>query len=161
MENTICTQKTYDHRLKALVRSTQDITCAVRHGVPRSTARGWLRAPANQVISIEVVQLDVAALQEEVIRLQSRVQKLIAMLRVVLAVLKLSGYSLNHERVPDGKQKRKLLRAIDRSRQNLPLRSVLRVISLSHARFHAWNQKEHCQLNDSSSCPRNMPHQLT
>ncbi len=113
------------------------------------------------MISIEVVQLDVAALQEEVIRLQTRVQKLIAILRVVLAVLKLSGYSLNHERVPDGKQKRKLLRAIDRSRPNLPLRSVLRVISLSHARFHAWNQKEHCQLNDSSSCPRNMPHQLT
>lgn len=29
METTICTQKKYDHRLKELVRSTQEITCAV------------------------------------------------------------------------------------------------------------------------------------
>ena len=106
METKARTQKTYDQRLKQLVRSTQDITCAVRHGVPRSTARGWLRAPASQVISIKVVQLDVAALQEEVIRLQSRVQKLIAMLRVMIAVLKLSGYSLNYQRFPVGKHKR-------------------------------------------------------
>ena len=161
METKARTQKTYDHRLKALVRSTQDITCAVRHGVPRSTARGWLRAPASQVISIEVVQLDVAALQEEVRRLQSRVQKLNALLRVMITVLKLSGYSLNHERVPDGKQKRHLLRAIERSRPTLPLRSVLRVIRLSQSRYHAWTRKEQCELDDSPSCPQNMPHQLT
>ncbi|MCP4886651.1 MAG: DUF192 domain-containing protein [Planctomycetaceae bacterium] len=58
METKARTQKTYDHRLKELVRSTQDITCAVRHGVPRSTARGWLKPPANEVISIDVVFVD-------------------------------------------------------------------------------------------------------
>ena len=114
METKARTQKTYDHRLKELVRSTQDITCAVRYGVPRSTARGWLKTPANEVISIDVVQLDAIGLQKEVMRLRARLQKLNALLRVMIAVLKLSGYSLNHERVPVGKHKRQLLRAIDR-----------------------------------------------
>ena len=54
-----------------------------------------------------------------------------------------------------------LLRAIERSRPTLPLRSVLRVIRLSQSRYHAWNRKEQCELDDSPSCPQNMPHQLT
>ena len=116
METATRTQKIYDHRLKKLVRSTQDINCAVRRGVPRSTARGWLRTQTTEVISIDVVQLDAISLQKEVLQLRARLQKLNALLRVMIAVLKLSGYSLNHERVPDGKQKRHLLRAIDRSR---------------------------------------------
>ena len=72
METKARTQKTYDHRLMKLVRSTQDITCAVRHGVPRSTARGWLKAPANEVISVDVVQLDAIGLQQEVMRVGSK-----------------------------------------------------------------------------------------
>ena len=161
METKARTQKTYDHRLKELVRSTQDITCAVRYGVPRSTARGWLKTTANEVISIDVVQLDAIGLQKEIMRLRAGLQKLNALLRVMIAVLKLSGYSLNHERVPDGKQKRHLLRAIGRSRPSLPLRSVLRVIRLSQSRYYVWTRKAQCELDDSPSCAQNMPHQLT
>jgi len=113
------------------------------------------------VISIDVVQLDAIRLQKEVMRLRARLQKLNALLRVMIAVLKLSGYSLNHERVPVGKHKRQLLRAIDRSHPTLPLRSVLRVIRLSQSRYYAWTRKEQCELDDSPSCPQNMPHQLT
>ncbi|MDB4639355.1 hypothetical protein OAE77_00675, partial [bacterium] len=113
------------------------------------------------MISIDVVQLDAIGLQKEVMRLRARLQKLNALLRVMIAVLKLSGYSLNQERVPVGKHKRQLLRAIDRSRPTLPLRSVLRVIRLSQSRYHAWTRKEQCELDDSPSCPQNMPHQLT
>ena len=113
------------------------------------------------MISIDVVQLDAINLQNEVLQLRARLQKLNALLRVMIVVLKLSGYALNHERVPDGKQKRILLRAIERSRPTLPLRSVLRVIRLSQSRYHAWTRKEQCELNDCPSCPQNMPHQLT
>ncbi|MGI9460886.1 MAG: hypothetical protein ACR2NF_12875, partial [Pirellulales bacterium] len=123
METKARTQNTYDHRLKELVRSTQNITCAVRNGVPRPTARDWLKPPANEVISIDVVQLDAIGLQKEVMRLQARLQKLNALLRFMIAVLKLSGDSLNHERAPDGKQKRHLLRAIARSRPPFPFLS--------------------------------------
>jgi hypothetical protein len=67
----------------------------------------------------------------------------------------------NQSRLPDGKDKRLLLRAIQCSRPALPLRSLLRVIRLSESRYHAWNRKEQCELDDSPSCPRISPHQLT
>jgi hypothetical protein len=36
-------QQRYDHRLRDLVHGTGDVTIATDLGVPRSTARGWLR----------------------------------------------------------------------------------------------------------------------
>ncbi|MDB4506297.1 hypothetical protein N9087_01265 [bacterium] len=120
-----------------------------------------MKPPATKVVTVDVVHLDVIRLQQEVLQLRARLRKLLALLRVVLVVLKLSGYSLNHARLPDEKQNRLLLRAIERSRPTLPLRSVVRVIRLSQSRYHAWTRKEQCELDDSPSCPQNMPHQLT
>ena len=51
-------------------------------------------------------------LQREVLRLQARISKLIALLRVLLVVLKMSRFSLNQIRFPDGNDKRSLLRVI-------------------------------------------------
>ena len=79
---------------------------------------------------------------------------------MLLAVIKISGYSLSQARLPDGKDKNSLLRAIDRGRSILPLRSILRVIRLSPSRYHNWNRKEQCELDDAPSCPRLSPHQL-
>ena len=111
MAATTRTLNRYDHRLRELVRSTQDISCAVQHGVPPSTARGWLKAPAAEVVTVDVLHMDAIRLQQEVLQLRARIQKLTALLRVLLVVFKLSGYSLNQSRVPDGKGKRLLLRA--------------------------------------------------
>jgi len=147
--------------LKELVRKTQDIECAVRQGVPRSTARGWLTNPGTKVVTIDIVNMDVIRLQREVLLLRRRVRKLTALLRVLLAVIKISGYSLSQARLPEGKDKKSLLQAIDRGRSILPLRSVLRVIRLSPSRYHNWNRKEQCELDDVSSCPQVSPHQLT
>lgn len=85
MVTTTCTQRRYDHRLKELVRTTQDIECAIRQGVPRSTARGWLTNPGTKVVTIDVVNMDVIRLQREVLLLRRRVRKLTALLRVLLA----------------------------------------------------------------------------
>jgi len=147
--------------LKELVRKTQDIECAVRQGVPRSTARGWLTNPGTKVVTIDIVNMDVIRLQREVLLLRRRVRKLTALLRVLLAVTKISGYSLSQARLPEGKDKKSLLQAIDRGRSILPLRSILRVIRLSPSRYHNWNRKEQCELDDVSSCPQVSPHQLT
>ena len=73
------TQNRYDHRLRELVRTTQDISCAVQHGVPRSTARGWLSAPTAQVVTVDALNMDVTQLRREVLRLQTRIRKLIAL----------------------------------------------------------------------------------
>jgi len=112
-------------------------------------------------VTVDVLDMNTLRLQQEVLRLRARVQKLTALLRVLLVVFRMSGYSLNQARLADGSHKRTLLRAIDRSRSALPLRSVLRVIRLSQSRYHAWNREEQCALDDSSSCPQSSPQQLT
>ena len=145
MATTARTQNRYDHRFRELVRTTQDVSWAVQYGVPRSTARGWLSAPSVQIVTVEALNLDATQLQREVMRLQTRIQKLIALLRVLLVVLKISRFSLNQTRLPDSHDKRFLLRAIDRSRSALPLRSVLRIIRLSPSRYHHWNREQQVQ----------------
>ncbi|MCP4002727.1 MAG: hypothetical protein GY725_00895 [bacterium] len=105
--------------------------------------------------------MDTRALQKEVLRLQKRVVILIAFLRLLFALLRVSGFSLGKTRLPEGDRKQKLLRAIDRSCSVLPLRSVLRVLRLSRTRYFTWKHEGECGLDDVSSCPRTSPQQLT
>jgi len=161
MSTTTRSQRRYVHRLRALVKKTGDLDLAVRHGVPRSTARGWRAKPTIEVVSLDVFELDSIQLQHEVIRLRRRIARLGALLRLVVIVLKVSRVSFSRVRLPEGANKRQLLSAIDRSRQHLPLRTVLRVIGLSHARYHDWIRKDRCVLDDRPSCPRSSPQQLT
>ena len=87
-------------------------------------------------------------------------RKLTALLR--LALLRSSGFRLTHERLPDGRAKIRILRAVDRAREFVPLRALLRFLRLSPSRFHAWRRLQHaCALDDQSSCPHMSPHRLT
>jgi putative transposase len=161
MPTTTRTQRRYDHRLRDLVQTTGDVELAVRHGVPRSTARGWRTNRTTEVVSLEVLELDTVQLQHQVILLRRRIARLASLLRLVVIVLKVSGVSFARVRLSEGTAKRQLLRAIERSRSDLPLRTVLRVIGLSYARYHDWIRDDRCDLDDRSSCPRNSPQQLT
>jgi len=110
---------------------------------------------------MDVLNMDANQLQQEVLRLRARLRRLTTLLRVLLVVFRLSGYSLNQSRLPDGNEKRTLLRVIERSRSILPLRRVLRLIRMSPSRYHSWSRTEECALDDTPSCPRLSPHQLT
>ncbi|MCC7420300.1 MAG: transposase [Planctomycetaceae bacterium] len=160
MSATTRTQRTYDHRLRDLIRSTGDIRQATGRGVPRSTARGWLTSSRAEVVTVDGVDRDIVTLQMDLLALR-RLERLIALLRLVILLWKFSGFSLTNLRIPDRARKLRLLRAIDRSHSALPLRSVLRVLRLSHSRFHAWKQEKECGLDDVPSCPRTSPQQLT
>ena len=153
-------QKSYDHRLKELVRSTANIDVAIQRGVPRSTARGWLTKHATEVVTLDTFDMNVAQLQREVVSLRRRNARLIAFLRLVVAVMKVAGFTLSQVRLPEDAQKRRVLRAIDESRSHFKLKSVLRVIGLTHGRYREWNRDD-CGLDDLPSCPRSSPHQLT
>jgi transposase InsO family protein len=83
------------------------------------------------------------------------------LLRLVVIALKVWGISFARVRLPDGIAKLQLLRAIERSRLHLPLRSVLRVIGVSQGRYYDWIRDDRCALDDRSSCPRSSPQQLT
>jgi hypothetical protein len=71
------------------------------------------------------------------------------------------GFSLTHQRLPDGRAKQQILRAVDQARTCMPLRALLRLLRLSPSRFHAWQRQDTCALDDQSSCPRASPHRLT
>ena len=69
---------------------------------------------------------------------------------------------MTHERLPDGRAKIRILRAVDRGRAFVPLRTLLRFLRLSTSRFHAWRRLQHtCALDDQSSCPHTSPRRLT
>jgi putative transposase len=152
----------YDHRLRDLVQRTGDVTIATDLGVPRSTARGWLGNGQTVVESLDVASLKALELQQEVLELRRRVTKLTALLRLALALLRTSGFTLTHVRLPDGRAKIRILRAIDRARAFVPLPAILRFVRLSPSRFHAWRRRQHaCALDDQPSCPHTSPHRLT
>ena len=98
-------QQRYDHRLRDLVHRSGDMTIATDLGVPRSTARGWLGKAPKLVVSLDATDLKESELRQEVLELRRRVEKLRALLRLVLALLRSSGFSLTHGRLPDGRAK--------------------------------------------------------
>lgn len=161
MADTTRIQRKYDHRLRQLIQNTGDLDLAVRYGVPRSTARGWLKQSRANVVSIDVIDMDATALQQEVLRLRRRTAQLLSMVRLVVVALRLAEFSFDHVRIPEGNKKRRLLRSIELARVQLPLRSVLQLIGLSRSRYHAWIEKQKCGLDDQSCCPRSSPQQLT
>jgi hypothetical protein len=162
MMTTSRPQQRDDHRLRNLVQRTGDLTIATDLGVPRSTARGRLGAAPTVVVSLEGADLTEPELRQEVLKLRRRVEKLAALLRLALALLHTSGFRLSGARLPDGPAKLRILGAVDRARECIPSRAVLRFMGVSPSRFQAWRRRQHtCVLDDRSSCPRSSPHRLT
>ncbi len=154
-------QRTYDHRLRELVRTTGDASIATNIGVPRSTATGWLHAEPQDVVSLAVLDAETADLQAEVLKLRRRVHILVAVVRLLLALRRVSGFQLDGRRLPDA-ARMVVLRSIDRARRVLPLRAVLRVLRISASSFHAWKSAEsRCHPADRPTCPKRAPNQLT
>ena len=118
-------QQRYDHRLRDLVQRTEDVTIATDLGVPRAAARAWLGQAPKVVVSLDVTDLWASELQQEVVELRKRVKKLTALLRLALALLRSSGFTLTRERLPDGRAKIRILHAVDRARACVPLRALL------------------------------------
>ena len=67
-------QRTYDHRLRDLVRTVRDPDIVAELGVPRSTALGWLRGEYAPVVTAEVLDMDVTRLQAEILMSTSSAQ---------------------------------------------------------------------------------------
>jgi putative transposase len=154
-------RRAYDHRIKEEIIRAGDPGLFPELEIPRSTAASWIRRGLGGVVSLD--QDDKGfALRDRVAKLERRVTMLTAVLRLVLALLRVSGFSLELSRVPDAAGKRRLLGAIERARKSMPLSAALRVLRLSSARYHAWVRAEEvCTLDDRPSCPRSMPQRLT
>ena len=161
MSSTIRIQQRYDQRLRDLVRSCGNINLASQLGVPRSTAHGWLTSNQVEVCAVDVFDMDILNLQKGVFLLRKRLKWIVALFRLLVVVIKVSGFALDISRLADGSRKTRLLRAIDLSLSALPLRVALCLLRLSPSRYHAWRNKDECGLDGMSSCPRRSPQQLT
>ena len=106
--------------------------------------------------------MDTTRLQAEVCKLRNRVRMLAAIVRLLMALVRTFDVRLDRTRIPEQAEKTRLLRAIERARGQLSLRSALRVLHMSPSRYHDWRRAERgCELNDQSSCPRSTPTRLT
>jgi len=105
MTSTTRKQRRYDHRLRELVWQTQNVDVAVSRGVPRSTARGWLAPTTAPVVTLHVANHETIHLQQEVIALRHQIDRLAALLRLMVLLLKLSGFSFAKVRLPDNTAK--------------------------------------------------------
>ncbi|MDF1700777.1 MAG: DDE-type integrase/transposase/recombinase, partial [Planctomycetota bacterium] len=155
-------QRRYDHRLVELVRRTGDVGHATKHGIPRSTAAGWITRRSGAVVSLPHLDESAPELLVRVARLEKRVERLRAILAIAIALLRILQPDLTRLRVPDASDKRRLLRALDQAGGVLGLRRVLRAIGLSPSRLASWRRAARgCELDDASSCPTSSPQRLT
>jgi hypothetical protein len=153
--------RAYDHRIKEQIIRSGDPGLFPELEIPRSTATSWIRRGLGEVVSLDPEDGGFA-LRDRVAKLEQRVAMLTAVVRLVLALLRVSGFSLEFARIPDAAGKRRLLGAVERARRAMPLSAALRVLRLSSARYHSWvRAEEACTLDDRPSCPRSMPQRLT
>jgi putative transposase len=154
-------RRSYDHRIKAQVITTGNPNLFPELEIPRSAASSWIRRGLGDVVVLDEDGQADALLRERVVKLERRVSILTAVLRLVLVLLRLSGFRLGLNLVPDAEEKRRVLGAIERARMVMPLASALRILGLSAARYHDWVGRQRCSLDDHSSCPRSRPQSLT
>jgi hypothetical protein len=102
----------YDHRLRAQVVMS-GTRCPPKHiRIPRSTVSTWRRRGQRPVVTIEPLDQDRQQLVDTIAKLDRRVRILAAVVRVLLAMLRSSGFTLAGERLPEGAAKAGILRAI-------------------------------------------------
>ncbi len=154
-------RRLYDHRIRDAICETGNPGLFPKLRIPRSTTATWLSRGCRRVVSTQEVG-DIAVALDENQNLKRRVLRQTAVIRLLVVLLRLSGFKLDEQRLPDGATKATVLRAVQRCKDALPQKSALRVIRLSPARYHAWRKAERkCELDDRSSCPRSHPTQLT
>ena len=152
----------YAPRARELIRATGNPDLFPELNIPRSTISGWLRGDFKPAVGAEAVSQTEIELHARLAKLERRIQILVAVLRLLQALVRVSGCRLTGERLPTDKAKADILRAVDAARKTLPLRSAVRVLGLSLSRYHAWKQAERaCDLADRPSCPKTFPGQLT
>ena len=74
-------------------------------------------------------------------QLRSQAAKLRAIVRLLFVVLKLSSFTWERFRVPNGADKQQLLNSIGEAGTVIPLRAIMAFLRLSHSRYHTWTKK--------------------
>ena len=114
-------RRSYDHRLREhVVRAGAG---SLGHGlaIPRSTVSTWQRRGLRPVVTVEVLEQNREQLLESIARLDRRARVLAAVVRLLLALLRVSEFDLGGRRLPEGAAKADILRSIESARPWLAL----------------------------------------
>ena len=114
---TVRSHQVYDHRLRDLVFHTGDVAIARDCGVPRSTCNDWKNGKFRGVVSTDVFDRDAADLQAEVLKLRCKLRVCQALFVLLMALVQVFDLKLSEKRLPEGKHKQRLLRAMERARK--------------------------------------------
>jgi transposase InsO family protein len=155
-------KRAYDTRVREIIARTGNANLFPELDISRGTRATWVRRGPRDIVGLDEELDEQATLLDRLAKLERGVRVLTALLRLVITMLRLSGFRVHMPRIPEGRDKQALLFAVARARAVLPLASVLKVLHLSPSRYHAWLRAEQeCELDDRSSCPQAMPQRLT
>jgi len=139
----------------------QDLALALDLGVPRSTAAGWLGTPPPEVVTHKVLDATTSELTHEVLSLRRRLRGVSALARVLVVALRVGRVNLS-QRSLSPEARCSLVRAVERARSALSLRTLLIVLALPASSFHAWAREDaRCRADAGETCLRRAPNQLT
>jgi len=119
----------YDYRIREQVVRTGNPDLFPQLEIPRGTALTWIRRGMPEVVWLETPDSDNARLRERIARLERRVVVLTALLRLVLTVLRISGFQLG--RVTASAHRQALLYALNHATKVMSMRAALGVLGLS------------------------------
>ncbi len=132
---TFQARQSYDYRIREAICETGDRDLFPELNIPRSTIRSWARRGVPDVVTCDLALGDRSDLVVEIRELRHRTALLGAVIGLLIAMLRVSKISLNHERLPEGASKRVLLRAIAATQSQ----------ALSQLRWHASGQEGSCR----------------
>ena len=106
----------YDPRVRELVRATGDPDLFPELNIPRSALAGWLRGSFKPAVGASALSKSEIELHARLAKLERRIQILVTVLRLLLVLVRISGCRLKGDRLPDGKAKADILRAVEVAR---------------------------------------------
>ena len=87
-------RRAYDHRLREHVLRSGARSLARHVPIPRSTISTWLRRGLRPVVTIEPLDQDRQHLLASIVKLNRRARVLAAVVRLLLALVRVSGVNL-------------------------------------------------------------------
>lgn len=98
-------KRAYDTRIREIIARTGNADLFPGVDIPRGTRATWVRRGPRQVVGLDA-ELDEDAKQlDRIAKLECRVQVLTVLLRLVLTMLRLSGFRVHMPRIAEGKDK--------------------------------------------------------
>lgn len=102
----------YDHRLKNLVATSDDIRNFLKYGISLSTLNEWKTNGAREFFMIPELDLNTSELIAENMTLKAKLAAVTAEHGLVLTTIKIFGFQIQYKRLPSSGAKEKILAAI-------------------------------------------------